>query len=620
MEKRRIRRGARSVAITAGVIVVVILFNILFGLLTNRFLWIVDTMPNDLVKISDYSRELLDKVDKEKNDMTIYFLADPDEIENYELTGHKAGESNSTWGMSYIYNLAKLFEREYSFVSVGLLDSSKDSDYIRQNFAMTIGSSLTPLTVVLENKVDGLTTYRTIQRDEFYLFSESTMYFRGDDCFTSAILSLSGDNPVAYFVEGHGEKVGAAGDQSDFGEAKALSELFVQAGYQLKKIDLSKSDFDALSEEAFVGNAAVVVLYGTERDFVVDEENGINEITRLRKFLNGKNRNLMVFMDPGTPAMPNLDEYLEDYWGVGFEDNIVVADTSDPSTSSAISEDGRIFYGSYELDSRSPGSALTSSLTSLSSLPGAFFGPTRTIRMNRQWSSGNESVTIMEGITTYRLGAAFRAPALSAAEYRDGSFACYDSNVYEAYAALHYQTNYDRIYPEYREKYYKDAYDRHREEKKEEFEKEGLSESEIAKRCADYAEGYVRERVEAYMADFLAERTPDPIMTLTHSSWMYTTSESVSGYMLACGSTAYASEDALHNAAFSNRDTLYSAIYLFGKNVLPFDIDIIKIEATSALAISEGMATVWTVILSAVLPLSAAAVGIVLVVKRKKHN
>lgn len=622
MEKRNIKHGALSVTITAGILVAVILFNLLFSFLTNRFLWVIDTMPNDLVKISEYSRELLDQVDSDKNDMTIYFLADPDELNNYELTGHTTGENNSAWGMSYIYNLAKLYEREYDFISVDVLDSSDDADYIRQHFAMTIGSNLTPLTIVIDNNVNGLHSYRTMVRDDFFAISEDLMYFRGDDRFTSSILSLSGDNPVAYFVEGHGEKVGALGDPDDLGEAKALADLFTEAGYVIEKINLSERDFNETSADAIVGNAATVVLYGPESDFRVDETNGVNEITRLRRFLNGKNRNLMVFMDPGVSDMPHLDEYLEDFWGVAFEDNILVADTSDPATSSALTEDGKVFLGDYELSSSSPGSALTSSLKSLESLPGAFFGATRTIAMNKNWSTSQDVVTIMEGITTYKLGPAFRAPALSAAEFEDGSFICYDSNVYEAYYARYYQTKYDEMLTHYTTTHYETAYNTHLTEKGEAYREEGLSQSEIEAKCREYAETYVKEMTESFMNGYLSLNNAETpaILTLTHSTWIYEPSESVNGYMLACGSTAYASEEAIGNAAYSNRDTLYSAIYLFGKNVLPFDIEILKIEASSSLSIGDSMATVWTILLSGVLPLGVIALGVVVIVRRRKHN
>ena len=180
MDKKKTYHRGIAAAITAGVLLGIILFNILFTYLANRFLWVVDTSSGDLVKISDTSKRLLKDIDPDANDITIYFLAAPDQLENYEIIGHQAGENNSTWGMSYIYHLAKLYERDYSFVHVGILDLSDDADYIRQNFAMTIGSTFSPLSVVIENVVEGRRSYRTYVRDSFYATNRDStkMFFR----------------------------------------------------------------------------------------------------------------------------------------------------------------------------------------------------------------------------------------------------------------------------------------------------------------------------------------------------------------------------------------------------------------------------------------------------------
>ncbi len=620
MENKRLKHGAISVAITALVLVAVILFNIVFSLLANRFLWVIDTSPNDLIKISDYSRTLLDGIDKDENDITIYFLADPDELENYELYGHQKGENSNTWGMSYIYNLAKYFEKEYPFIKVDLLDASDDADYIREHFAMSIGTSLGPLHIIMENRVDGLVTYRTMQRDDFFSISSDVMYFRGDDKFTSTLLSLSGENPIAYFVEGHGEDIGPLGDLEDFGKAEALAKLFRDAGYVIEKIDLSKRDFPEDADDAVYGRAGVVILFGTKSDFKCSDE--ANEITRLRKFLNRKNHNLMVFIDPETEQKPNLDEYLEDFWGIGFEDNIVKVDTKDPVASGAVTEDGYNYFARYETNTKSPGSALTSSLLTLETLPKAFFGRSRTIRMNPKWSFDEESSMVMEGVTSYKLGAAFLAPALSAAHFQNGGYRVFDADLYEEYRAAYEAPIRESISAEYRTKYYQSAYDEFYEANHEEYEKEGLSQEEIAEKCREYAEDYVEEMIKEYLADYLAlaDTAPSAVLTLTHANWMYEQGESVAAYALACGSTDYASKEAIDNGSFSNRDTLFSAIYLFGKNVLPYDIDIIQVEASSALAITETMAIVWSILLAAVIPLGVFAAGITVTVKRRRHN
>lgn len=616
MDKRKQKHGTFAVAISAAVLAGVILFNVVFALLAKKYVWTIDTTQSDLIAISDYSHELLAGIDKNQNQYTIYFLADPDELENYELWGHVTGENNSTWGMSYIYNLAKLYEKEFPFIKVKQLDMNEDADYIRDNFTLTIGSVISPLTVVIENRSNGLKNYRTYNRDDFFTISNDVMYFRGDDRFTSSILSLSGDNPVAYFVEGHGENVGPAGDEENFADASRFAELFAELGYVVKKIDLSEEDFPAEDDSDSIGGAAVVVLYGPKNDFTGEEVN------RLREFVNRKNNNLMVFMDPGVDDTPVLDEYLEDFWGVGFEDNIVIADTSDPATSSALTEDGKTFYADYELKETSPGSALVSSFTNLESLPGAFFSAARTIAMNSVWSDESESNYVPEMSTSYKLGAVYKAPVLSSAEFSDGSAVCFDDDIYDEYVSLYYDEKYEQMYSQYYDSQYEKVYEEYYDSNVEDFTEDGLSSEEIEEKCREYALGYIEDMTESFMDSYISLMKSDtlPVMTLTHGSWMYEVSESVSCYMLACGSTSFASNAALSNSAYSNRDTLYSAIYLFGRNILPFDIDIVKIDNPYSLSVPDSDVIGWTVFLCGLLPAAAVAAGVIVVVRRRKHN
>ena len=325
----------------------------------------------------------------------------------------------------------------------------------------------------------------------------------------------------------------------------------------------------------------------------------------------------MVFMDPDTEEMPVLDEYHYDYWGVEFEDNVILADTSGPLKSAALSEDGYTFLADYELDTTSPGSALTSSLTVLDTLPGAYFGKSRTVAMKTAWSSNNESTLDQE------LSTSFLAPIASAAIFdNDGGYRVFDKTLYESYVEKYDKEKREEITALYTEERYQNYYDNYLEDSKEEFEKENLTAEEIAKKCDEYAKTCVKEDVDFFMSSYLdyAESKASPLMTLTHGAWSYATSESVNLYLLACGSTEFASQEAIENAAYSNRDTLYSAIYLFGKNVLPYDIDIIKIATPSSLAIKDSAANGWTIFLSGILPLVFVGAGAVVVIRRRKYN
>jgi len=198
----------------------------------------------------------------------------------------------------------------------------------------------------------------------------------------------------------------------------------------------------------------------------------------------------------------------------------------------------------------------------------------------------------------------------------------FDKTLYGHYVEEYDKEKREEITALYTEERYQTYYDAYYESSREEFEKENLTADEIAKKCDEQAKSRVNEDVESFMRRYLeyAESDASALMTLTHGAWSYAISESVNLYLLACGSTAFASKEAIENAAYSNRDTLYSAIYLFGKNVLPYDIDIIKIETPSSLAIYEDTAEGWTIFLSGVLPLVFVGAGAIVVIRRRKHN
>ena len=123
--------------------------------------------------------------------------------------------------------------------------------------------------------------------------------FRGDYTIAPAVIRLSGENPIAYFVTNHNEKVSGT----------SLRQLFIDAGYDVRNIDLSK-------EEPDYQNAQVIVINNPSYDFFGPDDS-VNEIKKLEKFLDS-NGGLMVFMDETSNPTPNLDALLAD-WGVKFE-------------------------------------------------------------------------------------------------------------------------------------------------------------------------------------------------------------------------------------------------------------------------------------------------------------
>ena len=79
MNKKKLRYGSTSAAITALVVAVVIVLNVLFTVLASKFLWYSDMTSNNLFTLSDEAKALLDTIDAP---VKIIFAAEADKLEN----------------------------------------------------------------------------------------------------------------------------------------------------------------------------------------------------------------------------------------------------------------------------------------------------------------------------------------------------------------------------------------------------------------------------------------------------------------------------------------------------------------------------------------------------------
>lgn len=432
---KKLKHGAIGLAITALVLVAVIALNVVFTVLADKNLLYIDMSSEQFFEITDDMSVYLDKLDPKENNIIIYFLQEADLLTSmtfdysnkyYQEAGYEESSYiNNTWGMGFVHKFALVLEQEYSFINVEYLDLEDDADFI-DNFKTTVGSNLGVQDVIIDNysvvvNDDGSAkldengeeirrhNFRICNRDSFFTFEEDEQYvfgFNGYYRFTATIMSLSGKTPVAYFTTGHGEKVGDPDDPNDFGKAQGLVDLFLSAGFDSRKIDLT-TDYETLLNDE---RGRILVVFGPQSDFngYEAEQNAVNEVSVIRKYVNSENHNLMVFMDPDTPKLQNLDEYLEDYWGVEFDDNVMF---------SKVGDDNSIF-ADYESSVGSVGITLTDSLSSLDSMPSVVFNKARTISISAKF---RELDGVYESNATKYTGAAFLTPNNSEAHYKDGT-------------------------------------------------------------------------------------------------------------------------------------------------------------------------------------------------------
>jgi len=548
--KSRTGHSALAAVITAAVLIAVLLLNLLFTLISSKHTFYLDSTKESFYEISELSREYLEELKPEENDITIYFMITPDRLNAAgSMYGHTSGEDSNIWGMRQIYELAKLIASKYSFVNIDFIDKDKEPERLKQITKQAYNTTTASLLdVIIVNystardddgniiyDINGNEiknhNYRICKRDAFYVFdtdSKQVFQFKGDALFTSTILSLSGNNPIAYFVTGHGEKVGGL-DSGDFGSAASLVALFSDAGFEARKIDLQKEELDD-------DDARVVVLYGPTSDYVGSlgtDAGKVNEIKKLHDFVTLENHHMMVFMDPERAEMPNLDEFLYDFYGLTFNRDLVV-----DKGGNSLTPDGMTVVADYVTEQNSIGHNLTAGLSNLDSAPSVVFPNAGTITIDGEFGASDgfyeyNSVTVS--------GPSFVTPGSA-------------------------------------------------------FSKDLATEAETS-----------------------LEKDPRALLALSYEMWWTGDNKEVPTYVLSCATTGFASEDMLSGSAYANRDVLFLAMRLMGKENVPFDIDHKVIEDTESLDIEAAEGRGWFIVTTVVMPVIVAAAGTVIIVKRRRN-
>lgn len=178
--------------------------------------------------------------------------------------------------------------------------------------------------------------HRVYNWTDFYVFAddESTepWAYSGERKLSSALMHAIDDDPrIACLLTNHGEV------SYDY----ELLTILDDAGYTVVYMDLYR---DPIPE-----TCDVIISYNPNTDLVSDELSDISEKEILDSFLAEDGHSFFVFLEKGTPNMPNFESYIKE-WGIetkydinnttGVSHRYTVQDTSGSLTS-----DGYTIYG-----------------------------------------------------------------------------------------------------------------------------------------------------------------------------------------------------------------------------------------------------------------------------------
>ena len=559
---KKLRYGGIAVALTALIVAAVVLINVVFTALASKYMWYIDMTPNSIYSLTEECIDVIDRgingytdeatgnhvdgindkrrAENEKNGLSegdegyqrpakvnIYFCADPD-----NLMGNSA--------QRYIYETALSLADEFDFINIEYLNWRYNPSTVAKY--KSAGSSVNSYSVIVDadNYYTEGANWMAYSQSKFFANDSNgnTVGYNGERVLASAILSVcSADTPIAYVPTNHSE---AFYDDS-------LLDTLAYSGYKIVTCDLSDKDFE------FSEQGRLLVIYNPRTDFASDSALGVDEIAKIDEFLS-KSNSMMVFMDPSSPVLPNLEEYLET-WGIVFDrttddsGNIHSCIVNDAQNS--LTSDGYTIKGEY-VTSGGLGYRITEGMLENGYFPGVIFPETMPIKISDTFLEkrfeSQESVS--KDYTFYH------------ADLDGGERYVYD--VFTAHGTAYSMAN-------------------------------GV---EVDKET-DYKLMTVSVKLNS-VGDSTGQTDPK------------------NSYVLCSGSLKFATQDYLESGVYGNSDVLVSAAKIMGVDIIPASgVDFKYFQSYDMSDITDAEANQYTVLLAVLPPVIVFAIGVFVLVRRR---
>ena len=291
-------------------IAIIVVFNVAFYALAERYSWYAYTKASYEHEIGDVSRSYLGDLDTEGKTVRIIFCKTKDRVEADSVaslaheTAKQLAARHDFIEIEYVNIITEPGKvRKYLYETDPATGVEKETGYVISSDSIIFDSGD-------EYMVQGLSNF-------FFLDSNSTILaYNGEEVMLSMIhWVLTDDHKTVYFTVNHGESSGIA-----------LYNILVCAGYRVAELNLTLSDIP--------DDAAMIVVADPKYDFEKAQQgSGINaELDKLESYLADGGK-LFVSIDPLSGELPHLDAFLAE-WGMQREYS-TVRDVSD-----AVSSDG----------------------------------------------------------------------------------------------------------------------------------------------------------------------------------------------------------------------------------------------------------------------------------------
>lgn len=325
---RRRRWGTLSVILTVCVIAVVIICNVIFQTLSERYFWYADMTASGTFTLSDDCKDYVGDSIIPLVDAANASLSQGQRITVIFCDDKQAWEDDviKEYVVNTVTELAEAYPDHFDIQYVNIWNhpsiAKKYNAYASTNVVIAFGDQhvLRPLS-------------------DFYVFNsndtETPIAYNGEKALATGILhAVQTNTPMAYLTLNHGESM----------TDSSFLNVLVDAGYRYSYLDLMNFDIPEDCE--------LLITYKPIKDFAVSDGISVkDEVAKLDAYMQAGGA-YMFFANSDTfvaGGFDNIETYLEG-WGVDFMHSEVDGvehcyTVKDPSQ--ALSVDGYTLLGSY---------------------------------------------------------------------------------------------------------------------------------------------------------------------------------------------------------------------------------------------------------------------------------
>lgn len=301
-KRKNFKYGTVASVISILVIAAIIGVNAILTVIVNKYPLSVDMTSSQNYKLSN---ETINYVKKLNTSLTIYVLNTASSFENSTTSDY----DTSTTAYRESYELLKQYPKYSSKIKLVFVDINKNPTFKSNYSNETL--SLNDIIVQSSN-----TKYKHLTSSDLFQTSSSSSSTDGSSSVTgntteeavdSAFLYLTEKNlPSVVITTGHGET-----------NYSGIQTLMTKNNYNVTTADISLKAIDS--------SAKILAIIDPQKDFTTGD---LQKIDSFLKNNDQYGKSLMVYLDPSEPALPNLESYLSDYWGLKADRGIVYDQTN----------------------------------------------------------------------------------------------------------------------------------------------------------------------------------------------------------------------------------------------------------------------------------------------------